>query len=403
MPGISSGFFGSSKVVRKLGDVNYAPTQKECKKILAWSKEVKTLPEANFRKDIARILTVVIPIETKNLNFSYKDPSGLYEVVQTERGYQHVFNFRDLSLTLLPNIKAYHNSKIKVLDLSGNLLTTIPNWGCCLHVIMSGNPLNECLDSVRGDILYLELKNCGIKELTPGFFADLKAMSRQHNNLGPWIDSSNGIVYKINFSGNPLSEKSLSYIKAYAGEGYILPEIIFDEGEEVGISSSDLAKKVIRNFTHDPNIRVLRNENKANKGFSATELIVAEYNKKIEEKARVKEIEEGFLLITEYFGIENLPSISNIIKNKFADFLKEIRPLSEHDAKFKEYVRGIFNELFNDKNLTGILLENLKHDHDITFNKINECMLMNKVMKGEFDNNPKLLGKSLRDLFLAYK
>ena len=49
LPNISVGLYCSGKVVRKLGGVNYAPTEKECNNILAWSKKAKTLVEDNSR------------------------------------------------------------------------------------------------------------------------------------------------------------------------------------------------------------------------------------------------------------------------------------------------------------------------------------------------------------------
>jgi len=373
------------------------------KDLSSWVSKTESPVESESRKEVESLFGSVLRTSPHLWGDGYKDPSGTYEITQKRGGdYVCVINLQEKSLTSLPTKLPRYYINIESLNLANNLLKEIPGEGFYTSLNMSGNPLHECLDSINVHTQFLDLKNCGIKELTTALFYDFKRMAGIYKKLNSHGDLHSGVIYEIDLSNNPLSEKSISLIEAYAAEGNTIPEIIYDKGELTSLKSSSLAKAAKEKTFPKIEEKNLVEEKKNDKYVSVVDKVVAGYSKqKKEREEKAKKTIEDFKYLTKHYGVENTPNIPNAIKPNVADFLKGLQPLSDQDLHFKEYVGGIFNELFKDKNATEFFSEVLKHDYIITFNKINECMLKSKVVKGEFDDRPELLAQSLRSLFLS--
>ena len=366
------------------------------KELESWASKAESVAEYKSRNTILDLFCFIL-INPYYFN-KEKSPEDAYEVLCKDGCMAINIKLQGRSLTSFPVHLPKTIYEIELLDLSDNLLKEIPRGGYYKRINMSGNPLNKCLDSIREDVHFLDLRDCSIKELTPSLFNDFESMAYKLKSFDTHREFVSGVLYEINLSGNPLSEQSISLIKNYARKGHTHPEIIYDDGERLDLKSSDLAKEVINEIKFEHLAESYA------RYVPAVNLIMADYGKAIEaRKEKIKEIEEKFRLSTEYFDVEITSNISNIIKNKIADFLNELKPLSDQDWKFKEYVKNVFDELFNDEIATEFLFKNLDSFDSITFNAINLSMLMSKVAKGKFDDRPKLLVESLRDHFLSTK
>lgn len=396
---------GVGKKAGLQADMYVAKTRELQENLKSWVLMATSPAEMEIRKKVAEIFGCILPNYWRQPKGSIKDPSGNYELVYTPgSGYACFITLQRKLLTSFPEELPRFNYKMELLDLSNNFLKEIPQQGYYTSINMSGNPLNECLDSIKVNVQYLDLRHCGIKNLTSNLISDLTRMACYYEKRDLDSDVHPGVLHEINLSGNPLSENSIALIENYAADGHITPDIIYDKGEESGLKSSTLANAVVKEVTPEISIDNLEKANKVNRYVPTVNLVLADYKKEIEaRKEKIKGIEEKFRLSTEYFDVEITSNISNIIKNKVADFLNELKPLSDQDWKFKEYVKNVFDELFNDEIATEFLFKNLDSFDGITFNAINLSMLMSKVAKGKFDDRPELLVESLRDHFLSMK
>lgn len=380
-----------------------AKTRELPKDLKSWVLMAESPAEKELRREVAEIFGLFLPDYWRHPKGSIKDPAGNCELVYTPgSSYACFVNLQRKSLTSFPKGLPRYNYKMELLDLSDNFLKEIPQGGHYTRINMSGNPLNECLDSINVNVQYLNLSHCGIKELTSNLILDFTRMASYHEKWDSDGDVHPGIVYEINITGNPLSEKSIALIEDYAAEGNVVPDFIYDKGEILGLRSSTIAKAVMEKITPERSRNNLAKANKAERYVPAINLVLADYKNEIEaRRVRASEIRSEFQDLTKFFGIENVTDISSLMKVSVSRFLRELQPLAEQDLHFKECTGAIFNDLFKDKNAAELLSQSLERDKNVTFNKLNEFMLISKLKKGEFDDKPEVLAQSLRNLFLS--
>lgn len=384
--------------------IGYSSSGDKFKKYLdAWVAEAKSTADLKSREEIATIFGVNLRFTFLRPKDNYKDPAGNYEIVCGQgSGYACFITLQGKSLTSFPTGLPRYDYRMELLDLSDNFLKEIPQEGHYTSINMSGNPLDECLDSIKVNVNRLDLKRCGIKELTPNLFSELKRRAEFHEKWRSNSGLASNVVYEIDIRENPLSAKSITLIEAYAAEGNTLPDFIYDKGEISGLRSSTLANTVMEEISPGPSMDNIGKSNKADRYIPVVNLVLADYKKEIEaRRARASEIENDFQVLTNFFGIESAPNISSLMKSSVNRFLKELQPLADRDLHFRECTGAIFNDLFEDKNAAELLSQSLERDKNVTFNKLNEFMLMSKVKKGEFDDKPEVLAQSLRNLFLS--
>lgn len=370
------------------------------KDLSSWVLKAESPIESESRKQVKDLFGGVLRHSLYRYDDGYKDPSGVYEIMQKAGvGNVCVINLEGKSLTSFPTELPWYQIKIESLNLANNLLKEIPREGRYTSLNMSGNPLHECLDSIMVHTQLLDLKNCGIKELTTNLFSDFKWMADRHEKLVSHNDFDDMILYEIDLSNNPLSEKSLSLIEDYEAEGNTIPKIIRNQKELISLNNSSLVKAAKEEIFPKNEVKNLAEENKYVPGVAQ---VITEYNKERELRiAKSTKIQNDFKNVIEHFGIEYTINIKNSMKVVVINFLEGLQPLSNQDLQFRKYVGDVFNNVFKNKYLTELIFENLDDNNQITFNKINECMLMSKVKEGDFDNNPEILAQLLRNVFLS--
>lgn len=402
----STDYYGN--YTKKCGGRQYKYYSKSGDKFLkdlsSWVSQAESSIEKESRKEVKALFGVFL----RSIPGSDDNRELLSQICEFrmlgERDCVCIINLEGKSLTSFPTKLPCFTTKIESLNLANNFLKKIPGEGDYTSLNMSGNPLYECLDSIKVNTQFLDLKKCGIKELTTNLFSYFKEMAGRHENLSPRYHLNNEILYEIDLSSNPLSEKSLSLIKAYAAEGNTIPEIIYDEGDSTRLKSSSLAKAAKEKMFLKNEVNNLAEKNKIDKYVPGVAQIITEYNKERERRiANSMKIQSDFKNVVEHFGIGVPINIKNSIKVVVIKFLEGLQPLSNQDLQFRKYVGDVFNNVFKDKYLTESLFESLGENNQITFNKINECMLMKKVKEGIFDNEPETLAQLLRNVFLSTK
>lgn len=298
-------------------------------------------------------------------------------------GYGYNIDLQRRSLNFFPEIPEPH-FRIHSMDLSNNYLKELPGGSARLnvfHLNMSGNKLKGCLDSIDIDVQFLEMKNCNITELTENLFSQLECMAYMHEECNPASPIKKSLLYKLDLTGNPLSNCSFERIKSYR-ERFKYPIILCDETNALGLRSHDNIKDLNRSY------RVEENPMKEN-------------NEILNKVSPAIGHQRNWHYYTSYFTILNVEKIPEKYHHLITGFLEECLPLSRLDPFFKNYVSDTINNALDDKLVAGYFFNNLAAKDRVTFNNIKECWLAWNMINGKYDSDPKALTDSLRNLFLS--
>lgn len=278
---------------------------------------------------------------------------------------------------------------IRIMDLSDNNLKEIPRSGMFKTLIVSGNPLNECLNEIGAKMQVLEATNCGIQELTPEiftYFNDMFHISLQrvdkYRNFGEEFHRE--VLREVNFCGNPLSEKTIAMAIDYGKSGRDIPNIILNIGDKI-VQTADLAKENKEKLVASIELERKINVEKAK---------IAK--KETEEKNRVN----GLL---SYFKIEKIDTLSKERQSALINFMQGVFTRPASNEKLNSFVSESLNSIISEKELADIVFSNMQkrgnESSKLTFNLIKESILLWSVGKGEFDGASDDLKKELRNLF----